>query len=194
MPRQWTILGLILSGTALSFWLASSPEREPVHAGKKVTQWLDAGYEDCANALQEIGPPALPFILTHFGGSEPWSGRLPSAWRSATLRRWNFFRKTPACNLDEDRVCSLTLELGPGTIPILARELENRRANVRSVSARALSLWRDQGKDIRVAVPWLNQALNDPSPRVRMWSARALRVNTHLASDEFRNRAAGPDE
>jgi hypothetical protein len=179
MGRQWTITGLIPLGTALVLWLSSAIPKEPHYGGKTVTQWLDAGYEDCSMALQEIGPAALPFILNRMARAEP-----PRITWLRWARRWNFYQKTPACNLDENRVCSLALELGPKTIPLLAQGLESRHANIRAVSARALSIWRDRGKNIQVAVPVLTRALKDANPPVRMWAARALGSQPHLTFSE----------
>src|SRR5678809_184905 len=153
MHRHWTISGIVLLAAVFGIYMAASRPKEPLHAGKTVTQWLDAGYEDCSMALYEIGPPALPFILTTFGRAEtprmfgPFAG---ACKRFPGLR--SFFPHLPEHNLDEDRVCSLLLELGPRTIPMLAHELENRHANVRAISARTLGIWRERGKDIRVAL------------------------------------------
>jgi hypothetical protein len=182
MHRHWTISGIVLLAAVFGIYMAASRPKEPLHAGKTVTQWLDAGYEDCSMALYEIGPPALPFILTTFGRAEtprmfgPFAG---ACKRFPGLR--SFFPHLPEHNLDEDRVCSLLLELGPRTIPMLAHELENRHANVRAISARTLSIWRERGKDIRVALPALGHACNDPSAPVRMWAAHALRSTASLA-------------
>jgi len=183
MHRHWTISGVVLIVVVSCLYLAASPQQEPMYGGKTVTQWLDAGYEDCSMALHEIGPPALPFILTTFGRVETSVslGRLRSgAWKTIPNLK-SFFPHVPVHNLDEDRVCSLVLELGPRTIPMLAQELDNRHANVRAVSARALGIWRERGKDIQVALPALGHALNDPSAPVRMWAARALRSTASLA-------------
>jgi hypothetical protein len=182
MRRPWITIVIILLGMTSILCLTSSRGREPLYGSKTVTQWLDAGYEDCATALQEIGPPALPFILTSFGRTEQPAAFVPGWTRISSAFR-NLFQKAPACNLDENRVCSLTLELGPRTIPMLAQELENRHANVRAVSARSLSIWRDQGKDIHVAIRQLKQALNDPSPAVRTWAARALHSDARPAGE-----------
>jgi hypothetical protein len=190
MHRHWTISAIALIVVVSCLYVAASRQQEPIYGGKTVTHWLDAGYEDCSMAFHEIGPPALPFILTAFGRAETSRAVRPlppAAWkRIPGLKR--LFPHIPEHNLDEDRVCSLALELGPRTIPMLAHELENRHANVRAVSASALSIWRDRGKDIRVALPTLTRALNDPSAPVRMWAARALRSTASLA------RTAGSPE
>ncbi|HTL17789.1 MAG TPA: HEAT repeat domain-containing protein [Patescibacteria group bacterium] len=182
MHRHWTISGIVLLAVVSCLYLAASRQQEPMYGGKTVTQWLDAGYEDCSMALHEIGPPALPFILTTFGRAETprMFGPLAGAWKRFPGLR-SFFPHIPKHNLDEDRVCSLVLELGPRTISTLAHELENRHANVRAVSARALAIWCERGKDIRVALPALGHACNDPSAPVRMWAAHALRSTASLA-------------
>jgi hypothetical protein len=183
MHRHWTISGIVVIAVVSCLYLAASRQQEPIYGGNTVTHWLDAGYEDCSMAFHEIGPPALPFILTAFGRAETSRAVRPlppAAWkRIPGLKR--LFPPIPEHNLDEDRVCSLALELGPRTIPMLAQELDNRHANVRAVSARALGIWRQRGKDIQVALPALGHALNDPSAPVRMWAGRALRSTASQA-------------
>src|SRR5579862_2573371 len=54
---------LLLVGLVWLIHALSSSREEPVYAGKTADQWLNAGYEDASLALQQIGPPAVPFIL-----------------------------------------------------------------------------------------------------------------------------------
>src|SRR6476659_11223426 len=103
MHRHWTISGIVLLAVVSGFYMAASRQQEPLSAGNTVSQWLDAGYEDCSMALHEIGPPALPFILTAFGRAETsraFGPLRPGAWKKIPGLR-NFFFQTPVHNLDE---------------------------------------------------------------------------------------------
>jgi hypothetical protein len=157
-----------------AFWPAPS---EPVYAGKTVDQWLEAGYEDSAMALQEIGPSAGSYVLRKLAredaqyGSGRWYraiwSRLPGAMQTA------FPRPSPA-NFDEVRACSSLLEIGPHLVPFLGKHLRDRNPAVRSACARALGLFRQRGYDTRRAASDLTLAVQDPNPSVRASALWAL--------------------
>ena len=155
----------------------SSPRTEPVYAGKTADQWLNAGYEDTALALQQIGPPAVPFILAKLAREDSRYGSLSNyreLWNKipAALRR--FFPKPKVGAFDEWHACSVLLELGPGIIPSLASALRDQNPAVREVSAHALGSFREEGKDIAKTAPALVEALHDPILAVRARAAWAL--------------------
>jgi HEAT repeat protein len=169
--------GLILAALVLVSGSLISPTHEPSYGGKPVTAWLDAGQEDASFALPEIGPPALPYILAKLAREDPeyaqhriytrlWA-HLPSSVRRALL-------KPPNTIFDETRAVMALRELGPGIIPNLARELLNQNPARRKVCAEVLGGWRQGGKNIAVAVPFLTAALRDPDPRVARSAAQAL--------------------
>ena len=173
---HWTACGLWLTALSLG-WRAFSPDPEPVYAGKPVSQWLNEGQEDVSFALHEIGPPAMPYILGKLAREDPESAayRFSNRWRRmvpSPLRR--ILPQPATATFDETRASMALLELGPKIIPELARELRHNNPACRSVSAEVLESWRERGKDITVAVPFLRAALRDPDPRVARWAARAL--------------------
>ena len=169
MRSYWTaailvVLGAITAGLLL---LRSAPE--PVYGGKSVGQWLDAGYEDAAKAMQEIGPNAGPYILAKLA-------RVDSKYGSARRYR-SFCAKLPANvrsilpkpesgNLDELRATSMLLELGPPITALLISGLSDPNPAVRMACARALGCLRKQGSDIGKAIPSLIAAQRDPTPEV----------------------------
>ena len=166
---------MLITGT--TWCVAIAPRTEPMHAGKTVSQWLNAGYEDAAHAMHEIGPSALPHIMAKLAREDPQFGssnryRRLRARLSPPLR--GMLPKPAPANFDETRACGLLLELGPTTIPKLAAELQNRNEAVRITSAHVLRLFGERGKDLRTAVPLLEQALRDPSRKTRRWASLAL--------------------
>jgi HEAT repeat protein len=148
-----------------------------MYAGKRVSQWLDAGYEDAAMALQEIGPAAEPYILARVAREDS---------RYGTLRRYQaLWIKLPAFvraavprpqvgNFDELRACSALLEVGSRVIPPLSIRLNDKNPAVRIACARALGCFRQRGSNIRAAFPALSEALRDPNPEVKALAAFAL--------------------
>ena len=171
--------GCVLA-TALTLHLGPRAQPEPEFGGKIITQWLDAGQDDVCLALHEIGPPALPFVLAKFAREDPKQGsaiRYRQIWLRVPPRARGLLPQPAAVNFDETRACTALLELGPGSIPALAGALEHRNPMVRSLSAHALGLWRERGKDIGRALPALAKAMQDPNPAVRLRAAEALKMN-----------------
>ncbi len=57
----------------------------PLYEGKTLHQWLDAGYQDSARVLYEIGPPAADSIFVKLKCEHPQDGlwgcyRCSSPW------------------------------------------------------------------------------------------------------------------
>ena len=177
MRRFWSIGGFSLLAISSGLWLSASSPREPIYAGKTLDQWLDAGYEDGAMALQGMGPAAVPYVLAKLAREDPRSGSqraYQELWRKIppTLRK--IVPKPKATNFDELRACSALLEIGPQAVPLLSRELENPNAVVREASAHAMGCFGERGHAIRSALPGLGQALHDPDRQVRMRAAWAI--------------------
>ena len=168
---------LALLGLVCATNFTRSRPAEPVYAGKSVTQWLEAGYEDCAKALQEIGPVAGPYVLAKLAREDPRYGsesvyrvlwaRLPAPVRKVVP-------KPKSTNFDQLRATSALLEIGPQLVPVPALRVKDNNPAVRSVCARALGLLRRQGANIRPAFPALTEALGDPKPEVAALAALAL--------------------
>lgn len=176
--RRYLGVGIFLVAAALvgsrSIVLRSS---EPSYAGKSASQWLDAGYEDCAMALQEMGPGAGPYILAKLAQEDSRYGtslvyrrirtKLPPAIRG-------MIPKPKAANFSEQRATSTLLELGPPIAPLLVSRLKDRNPAVRSTCARALGELRRQGSDIRRALPALTEASRDSNPQVAALALAAI--------------------
>ena len=177
MLGYWSIGSVAVLGIGLALLSMNSQPAQLVYAGKTVDQWLDAGYEDAATALHEIGPAAVPYILRKLSREDPRCGslrryrqlfsRLPADLRT-------ILPKPKAGNFDELRACSDLLELGPQAIPLLTAQLHHPNPVVREVSAHALGLFRQQGKSISQSVAFLIEARRDPSLEVRARAAWAL--------------------
>jgi hypothetical protein len=163
----------------------SSRMPEPVYAGKTISEWLNAGHEDACQAVHEIGPPALQFIMdklaredSQFGSNSPYF----KIWRGmpAAIRR--VLPRPGATNFDEDRACNTLLELGPAVIVDLTKTLTNPNRAVRQVSARVLGVLKQRGKNIGVAVPALEAASCDRCPQVAgraKWALSGLQESYH---------------
>jgi HEAT repeat protein len=179
MRRNWAIGAVLLLGTLGVSGLALRSVREPVYAGKKISQWLEAGYEDAAAALQTIGPAAGPYILTRLASEDSRYGtarmyrclwtELPTALRSIVP-------KPKTGNFDELRASSMLLELGPSITPLLSSRLTDHNAAVRIACARTLGCLRQRGSNIQGAVPALTEALRDPNPEVAALAASAIGI------------------
>ena len=173
----WSIGSVAVLGIGLILFSINSQPSPPVYAGKTVDQWLDAGYEDAATALHEIGPSAVPYILGKLRREDSRCGSLQRFRQlfnrlPANLRA--ILPKPKVGNFDEMRACSDLLELGPQAIPLLTAELHHPTPVVREVSAHALGLFRRQGKNITQSVPFLIKAERDPNLEVRARAAWAL--------------------
>ena len=157
--------------------LVRSPASDCGFEGKPLDQWLEAGYEDMARVLYEVGPSAAESIFTKVKWEHPQYGRW-ARYRSLWNQLPVLFRKVApqprSCSFDEWRASQALLAIGPQVIPSLAGSLGNHHFLVRSVSAQALSLLRKQGANISAAVPALRTALQDSDPGVRAQAAAAL--------------------
>lgn len=177
MRRRWAVGCFALLGIGATLCIVSARDPEPVYAGKTVSQWLDAGYEDAAMALQQIGPPAVPFVMAKLAREDPRYGSLRKyrALRAKIpLPLKTCFPKPRAGNFDELRACSALMEIGPPIVPMLTGFLKDKNPIVREVSAHALGLFRERGRDITQAVPMLAEVLSDSNPDVRARAAWAL--------------------
>jgi hypothetical protein len=177
MHRYWGFGGLLLLGIFTGLWAAIPRAAEPVYAGKTVSAWLDAGFEDTSMGLHEIGPPAVPFIMAKLAREDPQYGssrRYRGLWKKTlpTLR-W-ILPKPITSNFDELRACSSLLAIGPRIIPLLADRLESANPIVRDVSAHVLGTFYAEGRDIQRAMPGLVKAARDPNTDVRTRAAWAL--------------------
>ena len=167
----WAVLG------TLAFCIVSKSGSRPVYAGKNVGQWLDAGYEDAALALQEIGPPAVPYIFAKLSREDPQFGSARfyrEIWTKCPAFARASLPKPKATNFDAWRACSALLEIGPTAIPSVAVGLQSRNPGVRKASAHALELFRQRGADLGKIRSLLLKRLKDSDPEVRKHIRAAL--------------------
>src|SRR5262249_26081899 len=148
---------------------------EPVYAGKRVTEWLDAGSEPAAMAVHEIGPAATPWILKKVRSEHPRWGRWQTYqdyWNRVPAFAHQVMPKPRIAAYDEFKAMSVLLEVGPGVIPQLNAALRENNPAVRITCAMTLDSLHDRGvKDAR-SIAALRAALHDENPEVRKTIAR----------------------
>jgi hypothetical protein len=158
---------------------------EPVYAGKTISEWLNAGHEDSCQAIHEIGPPALPYILDKLAREDPQFGsnsRYFKVWRGLPSPVRRSLPRPGSTNFDQDRACNTLLELGPAIIGGLTKALGSPNRAVRAVSAQVLGVLGQRGKHIEVAVPALEAASRDRCPQVAArakWALSGLQQSYH---------------
>ena len=178
MHKHWAagLFLLAVLGT-LAVCLANRSDSGPVYAGKNVGQWLDAGYEDAALALQEIGPPAIPYIFAKLSREDPQFGSARfyrEIWTKCPTFARASLPKPKATNFDGWRACSALLEIGPTGIPSVAVGLQSKNPGVRKASAHALELFHQRGADLGKIRSLLLEGLKDSDPEVRKHIRAAL--------------------
>jgi len=174
----------------------SSSRQEPVYAGKTADQWLNAGYEDASQALQQIGPPAVPFILAKLAREDPRYGsqrNYHELWNKLPTAFHSFLPRPKTGAFDELHACSILLELGPGIIQLLSSALKDKNPVVREVSAHVLGSFRLQSKDISKAAPALVEALRDPVAEVRARAAWALGKGGFTSQQQPKSEIRSPN-
>jgi hypothetical protein len=175
---QFALLAVITQG-------CNSRTTEPVYAGKTISEWLNAGHEDSCQAVHEIGPPALPFILDKLAREDPQFGSNSpyfKIWRGMPGAIRRVLPRPGSTNFDEDRACNTLLELGPAVIVDLTQTLTSPNRAVREVSAHVLGVLKQRGKNIGVAVQALEAASCDSCPQVAnraKWALRGLQQSYH---------------
>jgi HEAT repeat protein len=160
-------------------------EAEPSYAGKNLGDWIDSGHEDACQAVHEIGPAALPYILDKLAREDPRFGsnsRYARLYVRLPLPVRRLLTRPGPTNFDESRASSLLVELGPAAIPLLAEALHGTNPAVREVSAHVLGLMSARGKNIQVAIPNLRAASRDAYPQVATrakWALGVTLVSSH---------------
>ena len=108
MRWYWGIRCLLFFGAVLGLRFVTTQAVEPVYGGKPVSQWLEGGYEQASLALQEIGPPAAPYVLAKLSREDPRHGssrKYQRLWCKIPLAFRNILPKLSAGNFDELRAC-----------------------------------------------------------------------------------------
>jgi hypothetical protein len=167
---------LIVLGT-LALGFAGLRKSPPVYAGKTVNEWLNAGYEDAALAVQHIGPPAIPYIFRKLSREDPQFGsehKYGELWKKCPIYFRALLPRPTATNFDEWRACSALLEIGPAAIPLVSAGLQNGNPGIREVSAHVLKVFHERGVDLSKARPLLLVASRDSEPEVRKYATAAL--------------------
>jgi hypothetical protein len=170
------ILSAILSAALLTA-CSKHQSGEPSYAGKTVNQWLNAGYEDSAMGLQNIGAAAAPYVLARLSQEDPRYGtarRYREFWRRLPLPVKTILPSPRPATFDQLRATSTLLEFGPSIIPLLSSKLDDSNPAVRLVCARTLAGLRQEGCNLHKATPALVRATHDSNPKVAAMAASAL--------------------
>jgi hypothetical protein len=120
----------------------SSPAREPVYAGKTITEWLDGGYEPAAMVLEELGPSAVPWVfraLRHEHPSFDWLDAYAKIQRYAPTLLVSALPHPRATGFDELRAANLLIGMGPPVLPVLRAGLQDGNPAVRTACTMALT-------------------------------------------------------
>ncbi len=187
-------------------YLAANPidsqfSGEPVYAGKSLGEWLktnpadeEASFLRASNAVQQIGPQAIPWLLKRLVYTAPPFGlSSPEAYgvRLGALHGfvWLGAQALPALPqlrpLMESTNWNIALfamvssdGTGSNAMPFFIAGLTNRFAQVRSEAANLISdqLNAPYDAERKQAVPLLVALLHDPDEDVRMNATNALKT------------------
>ena len=120
----------------------SPSAREPVYAGKTITQWLDDGYEPAAMALEEFGPSAVPWIfrtLRHDHPSFDYVAAFTTLRLHVPALLVSMLPRQLHTGFDELRAANLLIGMGPPVMPALRTGLRDSNPAVRTACQMALS-------------------------------------------------------
>jgi hypothetical protein len=185
--KHWWLAALFAACALIAGLFCARPSaREPVYAGRPVSEWLDGGYEQISMAMHETGPSAAPVIFSKLRRDHPVYGsraKYRRLWSRAPEGLQRFLPRPKAGSFDELTACNALLDIGPAVIPYLATGLEDPNEGVRLVSALALSQFCQRGSNIQPALPSLARATRDRNTVVRQEAASMLAsVGTQTAS------------
>ncbi len=185
--RDSIILIVVVIGVGGVALCSGFAPREPQYQGKSLNRWLDGGYEDAALALREIGPAAVPCIFEKLRREHPqWGHR--QQYRKIWAKTPSFLQpclpRPRTAAFDEYRACNVFLDLGPQTIPVLIRGLDDRNPGIRLACAWALGLFHDRGANVDAAVPSLVRETQASLPEISKRATWALsRIRPSSAPD-----------
>jgi HEAT repeat protein len=114
---------------------------EPVYAGKRITEWLDGGYEPAAMALQEIGLPAVPWVFQTLRRDHPrwdYEGAYAKVRQSFPAPFVDMLPLPKTTGFDELRAANLLIGIGPPVLPALRAGLKDSNPAVRTACLMAL--------------------------------------------------------
>jgi HEAT repeat protein len=167
----------LLAAISVSAWAALHRD-EPTYDGKRLREWLTAGYDGSASrrgeaneAVRRIGTNGLPFY-------RDWLGKEDRPWRLRTLEwidnnlAWVRF-DTRRLRADRRRllVYEALRALGPegrAALPELAQAIETRSPVEKYAAAMTLATMRQDGVGV------LTNALGSSDARVRIVGVRGL--------------------
>jgi hypothetical protein len=114
---------------------ACPPASEPVYAGKRITEWLDGGYEPAALALQEVGTPGLPWLFQKLRREHSRCDYWPlycKLHRRLPAPVVNLLPRPRLIGFDEVRAANLLMGMGPPAFPAVRAGLEDGNPAVRA--------------------------------------------------------------
>jgi hypothetical protein len=142
----------LLALVSLFALFGSPPARQPVYAGKTITEWLDGGYEPAAMALEELGPSAVPWVFRALRRDHPsidYQAAYAKICRCAPARIVPVFPRPRATGFDELRAANLLIGMGPPVLPALRAGRRDGNAAVRAACNMALSTLEPKGAAAR---------------------------------------------
>lgn len=169
---------LLLASVGVVAWRILHPE--PTYSGKSVNEWLrqkadnSGDLRQATNALHQIGPRAVPFIVRKLIRDNSGLVRLYRRTWPQLPRVFTKILPQPREPLSEVVAVNAFHDIGPAAIPSLTALLTNKNPLVRSSAAWALQSFQRSGEGDAVVIAKLIPTLRDADARVRAASARAL--------------------
>jgi len=142
MQRRPAKIAFLMAAAAGLLVFARPQAREPVYAGRPITEWLEGGYEPAALALEEVGPPALPWVFRKLRHEHPrWDYWKPYLkLRSVVPRPLHHLLPSPRLTgFDQERAANLLIGMGPAALPAMRAGLQDRNPTVRATCQLALA-------------------------------------------------------
>jgi len=169
MRRIWGLSLIAVAAGVVVCALVILDSREPVYAGKRLNEWLDAGAEPAAMAVHEIGPAATPWILNKLRREHPRWGRWQTYqdyWRRAPGFVSDALPMPRIAAYDEYRASMALLEVGPQVVPQLTAAIKEKNPAVRIACVMTLESLRERGLKDKSVIEALRLAAQEELPEL----------------------------
>lgn len=161
------LLLVLLAGAGLTLWLAGGFKDAPLHKGKPISYWVDGACrgpdERFAQEVEEIGSPAVPYLVAKLRLKDTWLRRTwASMRRMLPLSLRNKFPTTESVDLVHHAaiVCLLRLRSkAESAVPELTAIIGEQRQDLNSICL----VLEEIGPKARQAVPTLRNQMTGKS-------------------------------